>query len=56
MENYTLDRIDEKLVWPILWKKGGRLDKFVVLKDVGGTARYIWNNYGARARVVFSEA
>ena len=22
MENYTLDQIDEKLLWTILWKKG----------------------------------
>ena len=40
MENYTLDQIDgnytlEKLVWTILWKKGARMDKFVVLKNVG---------------------
>ena len=40
MENYTLDQTDgnytlEKLVWTILWKKGTRLDKFVVLKNVG---------------------
>ena len=40
VENNTLDQIDgnytlEKLVWTILWKKGARLDKFTVLKNVG---------------------
>ena len=59
--NNTLDQTDGKLyfgkfVWSILWKKWGLLDELVVIKNVGGAARYVWNNYGARARVVFSEA
>ena len=33
-------------------EKGARLDKIIVLKNVSGAALYVWNNYGARARVV----
>ena len=48
----------------ILWKismdnsmeRGARLGKFVVLKNVGGAALYVWNNYGARARVVLQRS
>ena len=48
----------------ILWKismdnsmeKGARLVKLVVRKNVGVAARYVWNDYGARARVVLQRS
>ena len=60
MENNTLEQIDgnytfKKLVWTILWKIGARLDKFVVLKNVGKKR----NTYGTttvREREAYCEA
>ena len=46
----------ETILLTILWKRGARLDKLLVLKNVGRAARYVGNNYGAQARVVLSEA
>ena len=45
--NYALENYMEK---------GARLDKIIVLKNVGVAALYVWNDYGARARVVLQRS
>ena len=49
MENYTLDKIDEKLLWTILRKKGPYWVNSWSLRMSGEQCNTYGNNYGVQA-------